>query len=210
MHIHIMMSIVRFNWALRQSTQTAIQHASMPKKSTFRLSSEPPPVLSCKQQTIALSIARNVINNYILRHSINVLSLVATAHPQPQNFLSLSQIQWRHEPTIEHKYSLLELQVSTWPEPLLATESMQDHKQHIYDRSIINLTQYSIFIGSQQTQHVALQIDDLDHDRQLTRSKHDSTRGEDNHLATAMDPQSKDELLTHQSGGGHDDVEPLR
>ena len=129
MHIHIMMSSVKFNWALRQSTQTAIQHASMPKKSTFRLSSEPLPVLSCKQQTIALSMVRNAINTNILRQSIDVLSLVAIAHPQPQNFLSLSQIQWRHEPTIEHKYSLLELQVSTWPEPLLATESMQDHKQ---------------------------------------------------------------------------------
>src|SRR5215203_5753844 len=133
----------------------------MPKKSTFRLSSEPLPVLSCEQQIIALSMVRNVINTNILRQSIDVLSLVATAHPQPYNFLSLSQIQWRHEPTIEHKYPLLELQVSTWPEPLLATENMQEHKQ---------------------------QIDDLDHVRQLTRSKHDSTRGEDNHLATAMDP----------------------
>ena len=50
------------------------------------------------------------------------------------------------------------------------------------------MTKYSIFIGSQQTQHVALYKDDLDHDRQLTRSKHDSTIGEDNHLATAMYP----------------------
>jgi hypothetical protein len=31
----------------------------------------------------------------------------------------------------------------------------------------------------------------LDHDRQLTRSKHEAHGGEDNHLATAMDPQSK-------------------
>jgi hypothetical protein len=30
--------------------------------------------------------------------------------------------------------------------------------------------------------------DDLDHDRQLTRSKHEAHGGEDNHLATAMDP----------------------
>ena len=50
------------------------------------------------------------------------------------------------------------------------------------------MTLYSISIGSQQTQHVALHKDDLDHDRQLTRSKHDGTIGEDNHLATAMDP----------------------
>src|SRR5215218_9329076 len=112
----------------------------MPKKSTFGLAFAPLPVLSCKQQTIALSTAHNVINTNILRQSIDVLSLVATTHPQPLNFLSLSQIQWRHEPTIEHKYSLLELQVSTWPDPLLATESMQEHKQHIYDRLIINLT----------------------------------------------------------------------
>ena len=44
--------------------------------------------------------------------------------------------------------------------------------------------------------------------RQLTRSKHGSTSGEDNHLATAMDPQSRDERLTHHSGGRHGDVEP--
>ena len=31
--------------------------------------------------------------------------------------------------------------------------------------------------------------------------------GEDNHLATAMDPQSKDELLTHHSGDRHGDKE---
>ena len=37
-------------------------------------------------------------------------------------------------------------------------------------------------------QHIALQIDDLDHVRQLTRSKLEAQSGEDNHLATAMDP----------------------
>ena len=37
-------------------------------------------------------------------------------------------------------------------------------------------------------QHIVLQIDDLDHVRHLTRSKHEAQRGEDNHLATAMDP----------------------
>ena len=37
-------------------------------------------------------------------------------------------------------------------------------------------------------QHIALQIDDLDHVRQLTRSKHEAQIGEDSHLATAMDP----------------------
>jgi hypothetical protein len=46
----------------------------------------------------------------------------------------------------------------------------------------------SIFIGFQQTQYVELHNDDLDHDRQLTRSKHETHGGKDNHLATAMDP----------------------
>jgi hypothetical protein len=44
-----------------------------------------------------------------------------------------------------------------------------------------------IFIGSQQTQHVELYNGDLDHVRQLMRSKHEAHSGEDNHLATAMD-----------------------
>jgi hypothetical protein len=52
----------------------------------------------------------------------------------------------------------------------------------------MNLTKYSIFTGSQQTQHVELHNDDLDNDRQLTTSKHEAHGGEDNHLATAMDP----------------------
>jgi hypothetical protein len=47
-------------------------------------------------------------------------------------------------------------------------ESMQDHKQHRDDKSINPLNKVSIFIGSQQTQHVELHNDDLDHDRQLT------------------------------------------
>jgi hypothetical protein len=49
----------------------------------------------------------------------------------------------------------------------------------------------SIFIGSQQTQHIELHNDDLDHDRQLTKSKYEAHAGDDNHLATAMDPWSK-------------------
>jgi hypothetical protein len=65
---------------------------------------------------------------------------------------------------------------------------MQDHKQHRNYKSEINLTKYSIFIRSQQTQHVELHNDDLDHDRQLTRSKHEARGGEDIHLATTMDP----------------------
>jgi hypothetical protein len=65
---------------------------------------------------------------------------------------------------------------------------MQDHKQHRdnirYSAHQLNIT--PIFIGSQQTQHVELHKDDLDHERQLTRSKHEAHGGEDNHLATAM------------------------
>jgi hypothetical protein len=45
-----------------------------------------------------------------------------------------------------------------------------------------------ILIGSQQTQHVELHKDDLDHVGQLIRSKHEAHGGEDDHLATAMDP----------------------
>jgi hypothetical protein len=65
---------------------------------------------------------------------------------------------------------------------------MQDHKQHRDDKSINQLDIVSIFIRSQQTQHIELHNDDLDHDRKLTRSKHEVHGGEDNHLATAMDP----------------------
>jgi hypothetical protein len=46
-------------------------------------------------------------------------------------------------------------------------------------------------MGSQQTQHVELHIDDLDHVGQLKRSKHEAHGGGDDHVATAMDPQSK-------------------
>jgi hypothetical protein len=63
---------------------------------------------------------------------------------------------------------------------------MQDHKQQ--NNSAHELDIVPILIGSQQTQHVELHKDDLDHDRQLTRSKHDAHGGEDGHLATAMDP----------------------
>jgi hypothetical protein len=65
---------------------------------------------------------------------------------------------------------------------------MQDHKQHRDDKSINQLDKVSIFIGSQQTQHVELHNDDFDHDRQLTRYKHEAHRGDDNHLATAINP----------------------
>jgi hypothetical protein len=68
---------------------------------------------------------------------------------------------------------------------------MQDHKQHRDNTKIISahqLDKVSIFIESQQTQHLELHNDDLDHDRQLTRSKHEAHGGEYNHLATAMDP----------------------
>jgi hypothetical protein len=68
---------------------------------------------------------------------------------------------------------------------------MQDHKQHRDNIKYISAHQHGIvliFIGSQQTQHVELQNNDLYHDRQLTRSKHEAHGGEDNHLATVMDP----------------------
>jgi hypothetical protein len=68
---------------------------------------------------------------------------------------------------------------------------MQDHKQHRDNIKYISAHQLgivSIFIGSQQTQHAELHNDDLDHDRQVTRSKHEAHGGDDNHLATAMDP----------------------
>ena len=109
-------------------SSTAIQHASVPKQSTFSLTSVPLLVLSCKQQTIALSKVHNVNNTFILRQSIAVLPLVATTHLQPQNLLSLSQIKQRLNPTIMHKYPLLESQVFTWPRLQQVTESMQDHK----------------------------------------------------------------------------------
>jgi hypothetical protein len=89
-------------------------------------------VLSCKQQIIALSKLCKVNNTNVLEHKIVVFSLVATTHLQPG--------YQRHEPTIEHKYSLVESPASTQPRYLLATESMQDHKQHRDDKSQINLT----------------------------------------------------------------------
>jgi hypothetical protein len=45
-----------------------------------------------------------------------------------------------------------------------------------------------LFIGSQQTQLVELHNGDLDHVGQLTRSKQEAHGGEDDQLATAMDP----------------------
>jgi uncharacterized protein YhdP len=65
---------------------------------------------------------------------------------------------------------------------------MQDHKQHRDDKSINQLDKVPIFIRSQQTQHVELHNDDLDHDKWLTRSKQEAHGEEDIHLATVMDP----------------------
>jgi hypothetical protein len=68
---------------------------------------------------------------------------------------------------------------------------MQDHKQHRDNIKYILAHQHGIvliFIGSQQTQHVELHKDDLDHDRKLTISKHEAHGGEDNHLTTTIDP----------------------
>ena len=61
-----------------------------------------PSVLSCKQQTIALSTVHNVTNIHD-HEDINtvVLPLVATAHPRPYTFLSPERRhKWGHEPTI--------------------------------------------------------------------------------------------------------------
>jgi hypothetical protein len=51
-----------------------------------------PWVLSCKQQILALSKVCNVNNTNVLEQKIVVFSLVATAHLQPKELLSLSQI----------------------------------------------------------------------------------------------------------------------
>jgi hypothetical protein len=134
-------------------------------------------VLSCKQQIIAISKVCNVNNMNVLEHKIVVFSLVATA--TTLEVVVTPPSYQRHEPTIEHKYSLLESKTSTRPRYLLATESMQDHKQHRDDKSLDQFDKVPIFIGSQQTQHVELHNDDLDHDRQLTRSKHEAHGGED-------------------------------
>ena len=56
--------------------------ASMTNNPPSRCHLSKPWVLSCKQQLIALSKVRNVNNKIILRQSIDVLPLVATAHPQ--------------------------------------------------------------------------------------------------------------------------------
>jgi hypothetical protein len=49
---------------------------------------------------------------------------------------------------------------------------------------------------------VELQQDDLDHDRQLTRSNMEAQIGEDNHLATAMDhsPKVNYSRITQEAG----------
>jgi hypothetical protein len=69
---------------------------------------------------------------------------------------------------------------------------MQDHKQHRDNikkcDSAHQIDIVPILIGSQQTQHVELHKDALDHVGQVTRSKHEAHGGEDNHLDTATDP----------------------
>ena len=53
---------------------------------------------------------------------------------------------------------------------------------------IINLSIAHNIHRIPSNQQVGLHKDDLDHVRQLTRSKHEAQIGGDNHLATAMDP----------------------
>ena len=89
---------------------------------------------------------------------------------------------------------------------------MQDHEQHMIDDILIsNLSIVCNIhrIPSNTTWHTQ-KINDLDHVVQLTRSIHEAQSGGDNHLATAMDPWSCDELLTHHLGGAHDDEDGLR
>src|SRR3954468_11906716 len=64
-------------------------------------------------------------------------------------------------------------------------ENMQDHKQHRHDR-IINQSNIviSISIGSPQTQHARLQIDDLDHELSSQDINMVAQRRRNNHLAT--------------------------
>jgi hypothetical protein len=60
---------------------------------------------------------------------------------------------------------------------------MQDHKQHRDDKS---QNQLDIVLNIHRIPTNT--TDDLDHDRQLTRSKHEAHGGEDIHVATAIDP----------------------
>jgi hypothetical protein len=66
---------------------------------------------------------------------------------------------------------------------------MQDHNQHRDDKSINQLDKVlNIHRIPTNTTCRITHNGDLDHDKQLTRSKHEAHGGEDNHLATAMDP----------------------
>jgi hypothetical protein len=97
-------------------------------------------VLSCKQQIITLSKVCNVNNTNILEHKIVVFLPSSNSTSTTLEVVVTSPGYQRQEPTIEHKYSLLESLASTQPRYLLATESMKDHKQHRDDKSQINLT----------------------------------------------------------------------
>jgi hypothetical protein len=78
---------------------------------------------------------RNVNNTNVLEHKIVVfLPSSNSTSTTLEVIVNLPDYQ-RHEPTIEHKYFLLESLASTRPRYLLATESMQDHKQHRDDKS---------------------------------------------------------------------------
>ena len=157
MHIQVMMITMRFTWALRQSTQTAIQHASVTKQSTFRLASAPLPVLSCKQQTIALSMVHNVNNTLIS------LDKALLFYPQQQQHIHNLRT-FCHCPRLNGGMNpLSSINTPSWSYKHLLDQSIYQQRRackiinNIGHRLIINLTQYSIFIGSQQTQHVALQ-----------------------------------------------------
>ena len=69
-----------------------------------------------------------------------------------------------------------------------------------------NLIITSQFIGSQQTQHVALHNIDLDHVGQLTIIGMKAQR-ERHHTSYCYGPIVQGGLLTHHPGGGHVDEE---
>jgi hypothetical protein len=63
---------------------------------------------------------------------------------------------------------------------------------------------YLSLLGDLPLQHVELHNGDLDHVRQLTRSKHEAYDGEDN-----RGPIVQGRLVTHRTGGKHGDEEDL-
>jgi hypothetical protein len=91
-------------------------------------------VLSCKQQIIALSKVCNVNNTNVLEQKIIVFLRSGNNTSTTLEVIVTFLDYQRYEPTVEHKYSLLESLASTRQGYLLATENVQDHKQHRDDK----------------------------------------------------------------------------